>query len=97
VFYWTKVVVETLWVAVLRVDAVLPENTYCLIFLTFFRSDVNLVSSVIVRIQNHEAHCLRVVTTRVCHDPVTALPAARVCGAAASTRCVSENNQTPAD
>jgi hypothetical protein len=25
-----------------------PKNTYCLIFLTFFRGDVNLVSSVIV-------------------------------------------------
>ena len=34
---------------------VLPENTYCLIFLTFFRGTVNLVPSVIVRIQNHEA------------------------------------------
>jgi hypothetical protein len=28
--------------------AVLPENTYCLIFLTFFRGAVNLVSSVYV-------------------------------------------------
>ena len=27
---------------------VLPENTYCLIFLTFFKGNVNLVSSVIV-------------------------------------------------
>ena len=27
---------------------VLPENTYCLIVLTFFRCDANLVSSVIV-------------------------------------------------
>jgi hypothetical protein len=32
------------------VRLVLPENTYCLIFLTFFRDDINLVSSVIVRI-----------------------------------------------
>jgi len=29
-------------------SAVLPENTYYLIFLNFFRGDVNLVSSVIV-------------------------------------------------
>ena len=29
-------------------NIVLPENTYCLIFLNFFRGDVNLVSSVIV-------------------------------------------------
>jgi hypothetical protein len=28
--------------------AVLPDNSYCLIFLIFFRSDVNLESSVIV-------------------------------------------------
>ena len=55
------------------------------------------MSSVIVRIQNHEAHCLCAVTTRFYHDPVTALPAARDCGAATSTCCVSENNQTPAD
>ena len=54
----------------LATHAVLPENTYCLIFLTFFRSDVNLVSSVIVRIHNHEAHCLRAATACVYRDPV---------------------------
>jgi hypothetical protein len=48
---------------------VLPENTYCLIFLTFFRDDINLVSSVIVRIQNHEAHYLRAVTTCIRSEP----------------------------
>ena len=31
-----------------RFSVVLPENTYYLIFLNFFRGDVNLVSSVIV-------------------------------------------------
>jgi hypothetical protein len=31
-----------------RIMAVLPDNSYCLIFLIFFRSDVNLESSVIV-------------------------------------------------
>ena len=30
------------------IGAVLPENTYCLIFLTFFRGDVNLKPLVIV-------------------------------------------------
>jgi len=34
----------------MRQWVVLPENTYCLIFLTFFRDDINLVSSVIVSI-----------------------------------------------
>jgi hypothetical protein len=29
-------------------QVVLPENTYCLIFLNYFRREVNLVSSVIV-------------------------------------------------
>jgi hypothetical protein len=48
---------------------VLPENTDCLIFLTFFRDAINLVSSVIVRIQNHESHCLRTVTACVYRDP----------------------------
>ena len=30
------------------VVVVLPENTYCLIFLNYYRREVNLVSSVIV-------------------------------------------------
>jgi len=49
------------------------------------------------RIQNHEAHCLHPVTPCVYRDPVTALPATRDCGAATSTCCVSENNETSAD
>jgi hypothetical protein len=33
--------------------AVLPENTYCLIFLTFFRDAINLVSSTVIRGRIH--------------------------------------------
>ena len=76
---------------------VLPENTYCLIFLTFFRGTVNLVPTVMVRIQNHEAHCLRAVTTCVYRDPFAGFPAARDCGTATSTCCVSEDDKAPAD
>jgi AhpD family alkylhydroperoxidase len=61
---------------------VLPENTYGLIFLTFFRDAINLVSSVIVRIQNHETHCLRTVTACVYRDPFANFAATRDCGTA---------------
>ncbi len=74
---------------------VLPENTYCLIFLTFFRGDVSLVSSVIVRIQNHEAHCLRPVTPCVYCDPFAGFLATRDCGAATSTCCDQRTTKRP--
>jgi hypothetical protein len=77
-------------------EPVLPENTYYLIFLTFFRGAVNLVSSIIVRIQSHEAHCLLVDTACIYRDPFAGFPATRDCGTAASACCVSENNQTNA-
>ena len=79
------------------VQLVLPENTYCLIFLTFFRDAINLLSSVIIRIQNHETHCLRTVTACVYRDPFVNFAATRDYGTATSTCCVSENNQTSAD
>ena len=55
------------------------------------------MSSVIVRIQKHEAHCLRAVTACVYRDSFAGFSAARDCGAATSTCCVSEDGQAPAD
>ena len=47
------------------------------------------------RIQNHEAHCLRAVTTRVYRDPVTALPVARDCGTATSLAVFQRTTKRP--
>jgi len=68
-----------------------------MIVLTFFRDDINLVSSVIVRILNYAAHCLRAVAACVYRDPFSVFPTARDCGTAASACCVSEDNQAPAE
>jgi hypothetical protein len=61
-----------------------PKNMYCLIFFTFFRDNINLVSSTVVRIENHEVDCLRAVTTCVYSEPLAGFPAAWDCGTAMS-------------